>query len=570
MQALIQDRRLWVLPVLFWALLTGLSLFWNWQEVRHHQYELMTNQGRLIFTMVESIRLWNARHGGVYVEQSEATPPNPYLVIRERDIASPSGRPLTLINPAYMTRQLSGMVSELSGVELHLTSLKPLNPINAPRDWERLALHAFEENKELNEWTEIASVDDQQRFRFVAPLLTREVCMTCHANQGYQIGDIRGGISVSFPTAPILDPARPQLYNLIAIHIAAWLILAALTTFLLSRFRDHLWAMQQARDEQEELVDARTQELHIKAQQHQQTEKQLRLILSSSGEGIIALDAKGCFMLCNPASLKYLGYDNEVQLLGHHAREILCPSGKQQCRSCGDGCALHSSYTEGEHHHIEEAEFLRADGTLLSVEYRASAVKIDGHVVGSVITFSDISERKQRQEQIWHQANFDQLTGLNNRHFFLDILRQRIRSAKRYKKSFALLFIDLDGFKQINDELGHDAGDNLLQEVAKRLKQQTRESDTVARLGGDEFTVILTECHNEESATKVAQKIIQALAEPYVLKDQQKANISASIGIAIHPGHGKVCDSLINHADDAMYEAKRLGKNRFVVYSKDV
>lgn len=566
MQALIQDRRLWILPILLWAILSGASLGWNLQEIRQHQYEMMTNQGRLIFTMVESIRLWNAGHGGVYAPQSDTTLSNPYLVIKERDITSPSGRPLTLLNPAYMTRQLAGMVTELSGVKLHLTSLKPLNPVNAPSDWERLALLNFEQDRDKVEWTEVAHVEGEERFRFVAPLLTREACMACHANQGYRVGDIRGGISVSFPTAPVVDPMQPQRYNLIVIHLVVWLILSTLSIILLGRLRRHLLAMQEVHTAQEALIAARTDELHQKAQQHEQTENQLRLVLSSSGEGIFALDAKGRFTLCNPAALHYLGYQTEVELLGRHARETLCPSGKELCQVCETGCALHSNYDEGEHHHVEEAEFRRADGSKLPVEYRASAVYRDGVVVGSVVNFADISERKQRQELIWRQANFDHLTGLSNRHALQDMLRHRIRIAKRYKQSFALLFIDLDGFKQVNDLLGHDAGDSLLQQVAERLRKHTRESDIIARLGGDEFTVILPKCHIEAEAGRVATKLIQVLSEPYTVKDNQQACISASIGVAMHPRDGKACDTLLNHADDAMYEAKKQGKNRYLIY----
>lgn len=567
MQPFVLDRRFWILPVLFWAILAGISLSWNLKELRQHQYELMDHQGRLIFTMVESIRLWNAKHGGVYAPVTANSPPNPYLVIDERDIESPSGRPLTLINPAYMTRQLSGLVNELSGVEIYLTSLKPLNPANIPRDWEDRALRLFEQRRDVHKWSETAIVDGQQRFRYIAPLITQQACLSCHAHQGYQLGEIRGGISVSFPTAQIVDPVSPQDDNLSAIHLIAWLLLSLLSLVLLMRFRHHLLAMQQARDEQEQLVEERTLELRHKAQQHQKTENQLGLILSSSGEGIFALDAKGRFTHCNPAALHYLGYLDERELLGRRARNLLCPDSNGECSHCLSDCFLHSRYEESEQHHVEEGQFRCADGSTLPVEYRASAVRIEGELVGSVISFADISERQQRQEQIWRQANFDALTGLNNRHAFEDLLKRRVQDARRYQHIFALLFIDLDGFKAVNDNLGHDAGDAVLKEVATRLSSHTRESDIIARIGGDEFTVLLPECDDQQTAAEVARKLIHTLAEPIRIRNEE-VRISASIGIALYPEHGKLCDTLLSNADHAMYEAKNQGKNRFIIYQK--
>lgn len=179
---------------------------------------------------------------------------------------------------------------------------------------------------------------------------------------------------------------------------------------------------------------------------------------------------------------------------------------------------------------------------------------------------TDITERKEAEKRLQYIAHYDTLTGLANRLLFFDRLNQAIRMAKRGMHMLALLYIDLDGFKFINDNYGHDAGDQVLKETAKRLLQNVRESDTVARMGGDEFTVILPKIHNKKSASIVAQKILHSLSEPYVI-DKDVYHLSASIGISIYSKDEEDTDSLIKKADIAMYRSKQLGKNRYTFYS---
>lgn len=170
--------------------------------------------------------------------------------------------------------------------------------------------------------------------------------------------------------------------------------------------------------------------------------------------------------------------------------------------------------------------------------------------------------RKLHQIELYRSANFDRLTGLPNRSLFMDRLSQNLKQAVRYNRKFALLFIDLDGFKAVNDTLGHDAGDELLIQTAKRLSSIVRDSDTVARMGGDEFTIILSTISSPENAGTVAGKIVEILSQEFEIKGN-KAKIGASIGVSICPDHGDDPDGLIKKADDAMYEAKAQGKNDY-------
>ena len=181
-------------------------------------------------------------------------------------------------------------------------------------------------------------------------------------------------------------------------------------------------------------------------------------------------------------------------------------------------------------------------------------------------TYLDIDARRQAEDTIQRQANFDPLTQLPNRRLFLDRLGHEIIKSRRADLFLALLLVDLDEFKEVNDTLGHDVGDILLQEAARRIRSCIRDADTVARLGGDEFTVILTDLSDRTHIEDVAQKILGRLAEPFPLGDEM-AYVTASIGITLYPGDADDIDTLLKHADQAMYAAKKHGRNRFYYFT---
>ena len=178
----------------------------------------------------------------------------------------------------------------------------------------------------------------------------------------------------------------------------------------------------------------------------------------------------------------------------------------------------------------------------------------------------DITEKKRSEETIWQQANFDPLTDLPNRRMFQDRLEQELKKSHRDKSPLALMFIDLDKFKEVNDTMGHDKGDILLVEAARRIAQCVRESDTVARIGGDEFTVILSELDDTSSVERIAQSIIDALVAPFQL-DEDVAFVSASIGITLYPNDATNLEMLMSNADQAMYASKSAGRNRFSYFT---
>ena len=207
--------------------------------------------------------------------------------------------------------------------------------------------------------------------------------------------------------------------------------------------------------------------------------------------------------------------------------------------------------------------------TILCEWYNTPLIDQHGKVIGVASLVDDITARKLSEDMIWKQANYDTLTGLPNRNMFHDRLAQELRKADRDKCPLALLLLDLDEFKEVNDTLGHDTGDLLLQEAGRRISSCVRQSDTVARLGGDEFTIILHELHGNSHIEKVAQKIISRLEEAFQLGDEV-VHVSGSIGITLYPIDASDIDTLLKNADQAMYAAKKNGRNCFSYFTQSL
>ncbi|MBI4746669.1 MAG: DUF3365 domain-containing protein, partial [Deltaproteobacteria bacterium] len=211
-----------------WILAGGWTIFililasWNIIHIRSTVRELARNEAFVDFNWMLVVRRWAAYHGGVYVPADERTPPNPYLSVPERDLTAPSGKRLTLVNPAYMTRQLFEWYQDDLGVIGHLTSLKPIRPLNAPDEWERDALEVFERG--AVEKLEFTEREGRPYIRLMRPLLVEKPCLKCHAVQGYKEGQIRGGLSISIPLDGYLAREKREVIAETARAILIWII----------------------------------------------------------------------------------------------------------------------------------------------------------------------------------------------------------------------------------------------------------------------------------------------------------------------------------------------------------
>jgi diguanylate cyclase (GGDEF)-like protein/PAS domain S-box-containing protein len=294
----------------------------------------------------------------------------------------------------------------------------------------------------------------------------------------------------------------------------------------------------------------------------EKSEERFRRIVHSAEEGIWEIDAQGRTSFVNPRMAAMLGYSIEeildqplVAFMDDEGRAIL----ERNIARRQQGIA--------ERH---EFKFMRKDGQGLWTTLATNPIfDHAGAYMGALALVTDITASRLSAELIWQQANFDQLTALPNRHMLYDRLAQEMKKARREGLLLALLFIDLDGFKQINDTYGHEQGDALLIESSARITACIRASDTLARLGGDEFVAIVSGLDHASLADRVAHNVIASLRQPFRLEGGD-ACVSASVGIALFPSDASDASELLRHADQAMYAAKNAGRNRYHYFTPDL
>ncbi|MBF0328648.1 MAG: DUF3365 domain-containing protein [Nitrospirae bacterium] len=239
--------RIIAVAALIWTVNVICSASWNIYHERLQTIEIVKKEALSNFNKDQAFRLWGTKHGGVYVPPTEQTPPNPYLShIPDRDITLPSGKKLTLMNPAYMIRQLMADFNELYGIKGRITSLKPLNPDNAPDAWEREALKAFE--KGTKEFFEISEHEGQQSLRLMRPMVVKAGCLKCHSQQGYKEGDIRGGVGVSVPMSTYLKIEKETTNAMLLSHLLIWLFGSAMLCLIFYRGRQFILEQDKSKD----------------------------------------------------------------------------------------------------------------------------------------------------------------------------------------------------------------------------------------------------------------------------------------------------------------------------------
>ncbi|HEY0846453.1 MAG TPA: EAL domain-containing protein [Noviherbaspirillum sp.] len=293
-----------------------------------------------------------------------------------------------------------------------------------------------------------------------------------------------------------------------------------------------------------------------------------RVTLESIGDGVLSTDVAGNVTYLNAQAERMTGW-TRAEAHGHPVIEIfrlIDGDTREPARNPVEmviarekNLALYA-----------RSVLIRRDGYETPIEDSAAPIfDRTGEVTGAVVTFHDVSEMQAMAQKMAHLAEHDYLTGLPNRLLLHDRLTQAVAYAKRHHTQVAILFLDLDNFKHINDSLGHSVGDKLLESVATRLTAQVRHSDTVSRLGGDEFVVLILEDSNAEHSTVAAEKILRALAEPHHLAGNA-LYITTSIGISLYPADGDDVETLIKNADTAMYHAKKKGRNNFQFFNHEM
>jgi diguanylate cyclase (GGDEF)-like protein/PAS domain S-box-containing protein len=287
--------------------------------------------------------------------------------------------------------------------------------------------------------------------------------------------------------------------------------------------------------------------------------RQNELVLNSAGQGIYGLDLQGNATFVNPAAARITGWEIE-ELLGQSIHDVLHHTKPDGTPYPKDECPAYAALRDRAIHSSDDEVFWRKNGTSFPVEYMSTPILEGDKILGAVVTFNDITERKALEEQLQHQAFHDSLTGLSNRALFMDRLKHALAHTRQGEHYIAVLFMDLDNFKLVNDSLGHEMGDQLLIAVAERLKACLRLEDTIARLGGDEFAILLEDIKAESDAVDMAMCIAEELQTPFVLGEREVFSTS-SIGIALGgtSSNRRRAEDLLRLADMEMYRAKSKG-----------
>lgn len=407
----------WFIFMLQISLVMALFVFGLYVGVYLRDKQLVENQiltsARAHFQNIVLTRMWNAAHGGVYVEKKTGVETNPYL--ENPEITTTDGRIFTKRNPAMMTREISEL-ADLHGVfQYHITSLKPLNPDNMPDMFEQDALQKFEQG--ITETNAEEKRGESVVFRFMAPLVTTQACLRCHGKQGYKVGDVRGGISVTFDITPTKQAFKTnQLVVLGLITLSSALIIGVFCVFTMRLMR----------------------------------------------------------------------------------------------------------------------------------------------------------QLQSAQQKLATLAVTDELTGLVNRRYFFQRFEEEIDRARRYGSGLALIMIDIDLFKDVNDKYGHQIGDKVLKEVARLLNANIRTSDIIARYGGEEFAILIPAMTAAE-AKQAAEKLRNVIEVNDMVLDGPELHVTISAGVAdIEPLRnkgGSLRDRLTRNADRALYTAKANGRNRVEIHT---
>lgn len=418
--------------------------------------------------------------------------------------------------------------------------------------FEKQALNSLEQNPSTP-FYRMEVLNGVETFRYAIADIMRPDCVSCHnthpdtPKRDWAVGDVRGILEVNLPVSGLAEKANDQLNRYIIMVLVSIALVFSFGLWFFLKLRFEKIALQA-------LAAERTQEL-----------KRANLfnssIVDNVVEGIITIDVKGTIRNVNYSAIVIFGYTPQ-ELIGRNVN-MLMPS------------PFHEEHDQYLKNYMEtgeakvigigrEVQGRKKNGEIFPLYLAVSKVEVEGEVFFTGLV-QDITERKKAEDRIRNMAHYDTLTQLPNRALFHERLKNAITFAERNKHNIALLFIDLDGFKMINDTMGHSAGDQLLRQVAERLEKCVRKSDTVARLGGDEFAIVLIDVKDGSPVSVKAQQMIESIGAPYP-DIGELSKIGCSVGIALFPDDAADSDSLLKKADEAMYIVKKHGKHDYCLY----
>ena len=526
-----------------WTLLLFISFSFNSNIIEKQNLELAYHEAITNINKDITLRRWATKKGGVYVPITKDQKPVFFLShIENQNIESTNGKKYTLLNPASIIRELMEDYKEHYGIQGRITSLKYFNPKNKPDEWEKKVLNIFEGNKKLTEYKEISEINKKPHLRYLRPMYMEDGCEKCHGILGFKKGDLRGATGVNIPLVKYYENISHSKNILITSYLLIWLL------GIIGLFFSEFIAFKRIK-EREKASD----KVNIYTQ-----------ALENTGEAVLITDKDIKIKIINSAFTKLTEYslddikDKNPRILASGDTTL------KTYRELWESLQV-KNYWQGEIFNKTKS------GKILPMWSSITSIKDDnGNVNYYFASYHDLSKRKKDEEHLYLLAHHDTLTGLYNRFSLENRLKQEIESSKRRKSKIAILFIDLDRFKVINDSLGHPVGDKVLKEVSIRIKELLgKDNNIIARIGGDEFVIVLTNIVNSSYIVDVGTQLVDRLSQPYYANNRE-VNSSPSIGITIFPDDGDDYDSLLKNADSAMYHAKEEGRKNFQFYTKSM
>ncbi len=568
---------------MLWTLALGGTLAWNLWQQGGVLLDEGRNQARAALETQAAMRYFVTHVGGIYVPVAKGVEPNPYLAhLSYRDIPGPNSGTLTLVNSSYLIRLVDEMTPGRDRVRVRAVAIDPLSEKNAPDTWEREALRRIRSG--ASEWGEMVVEEGKRWWRELRPRIASAECLDCHRGQGVKTGEILGGLSVRVPLDPLQAIMARQRMGVWLGYGLIWFL--GLGGGIWGYVLTGRWARQRVAMEgklKRELDNERTlgDILEISLAEMPFESRLHRILEVTTRSSLADLEPRGAVFLADPEteSLHMAAQVGLAPVLLDACAQIsfghcLCGRAASTRELVFAGCVDERHETRypnmTAHGHycmpIHSGERLLGVFTLYIAEGHVRDQQEQLFLTSVADILGNLIERHLARQSLEHQAFYDELTGLPNRSLFLDRLRHHLGGGRGQGEVLsAVMFLDLDRFKTINDALGHDHGDRLLSEAARRIAGCVRPQDTVARLGGDEFTVLLEEVANPATVTHIAERIHRALEESFNL-DGRRVTTSTSIGIAFTDTLELSPDGLLRDADTAMYQAKAEGTGRTVIF----
>jgi len=478
--------------------------------------------------------------------------------------------------PVKTTTEISNRFStSVQGdVVIRTVSDRPRNIKNMANDFELGMIKYFKNNPDKTH----KFMKKEDAYYYAKPLLIKESCLRCHGKRedaipsirdqyenayDYKLGEIRGLLNIKIKERGFFTMMYSDFLENLISTILLYIIFLIIIFILIKKMRT----------EEQQYTEKLEVEIAKKTSEIQKQKDTFETLFEKSSDGISILK-DGKFIQCNETIVEILRYKTKDEILNLHPSDLspeFQPDGRASSEKAEEMMRMAIENGSNQFEWI----YKRSNGETFWAEISLTPIILNDVQVIYVI-WRDISEKKVAQKMLmeqkdilYYQAHHDSLTSLPNRMLFNERLEYGLEKAKHKKTKLALLFIDLDQFKQINDSLGHEIGDRVLTVVAERLKAKIRKKDTLARLGGDEFVIIMEEYKKIKDLSSVAEKILEVLIQP-IHVEGQTLYISCSIGISLYPKDDIYADNLLKYADAAMYKAKDEGRNNYQFYRTEM